>query len=101
MLNCVVCGGKNPKFSLPLTKKDGEWVLNPVCGGCKAGLMAEAHAEGRSIRIFSLAGSEIEAAKRNGNVLKFRPFLDAFAKANVSVDTYRKDGDKREQLAKA
>lgn len=101
MPDCIVCGGKNPKFSLPLAKKDGKWVPNPVCGRCKAGLMAEARAEGRSIRIFSLAGSEIEAEKRNGNVLKFRPFLDAFAKAKVSADTYRKNGDQREQLAKA
>lgn len=99
---CAVCGESNPKFSFPLTKKDGKWIVTPVCSKCKTGLSSEAFHAGRSIRFFSLAGSLKEAARRNDTALKFQPFLDAFTKAGVSAKDYDRDnGDKRKTKPKA
>ena len=98
---CAVCGGSNPRHSLPLTKKDGKWVVTPVCDKCKAGLMSEAFHADRSIRFFSLAESLREVEQRNSNILRYRPFLDAFSKARTSAKTVRDNGDKRKILAKA
>jgi hypothetical protein len=102
MSTCVVCGGSNPKFALPLTKENGKWVVkDPICAKCRGGLLSEAYAQGKSIRIFSLAGSLKEAEERNANTLKFTPFLNAFARAERRPVAPGGNGDKRKLEVKA
>jgi len=101
MSTCVVCGGSNPKFALPLTKEDGKWVAKPICAKCRGGLLSEAYAQRKSIRIFSLAGSLKEAEERNANTLKLTPFLDAFARAQARPVSHNGNGDKRKLEVKA
>lgn len=101
MLNCVVCGADEPKFALPLTKEEGEWVVKPVCAKCRGGLMSEARAQDKSIMIYSLAGSLKEVESRNFNAHKFTPFLGAFAREIEARPAIRNNGDKRRQFVKA
>lgn len=93
MFNCVVCGTGDPKFALPLVKEDGKWMVKPVCSKCRGGLMGEAYSQGKSIRIFSLAGSLNEADSRNANSHLFMPFLSAFARKIDTQPTIRKNGN--------
>jgi hypothetical protein len=92
---------EEPKFSLPLTRKGGKWVVTPVCAKCKSALMSEAYAQGKTIRFFSLAGSLVEAEKRNANTPKLTPFLDAFARAERRPVSHNGNGDKRKLEVKA
>lgn len=101
MLTCVVCGGDDPRFALPLTKEEGTWVVKALCSKCRGGLLSEAHAQSKSIRIFSLAGSLKEAESRNFNAKKFTPFLSAFAREIEVKSAVRKNGDKRKLAVKA
>jgi hypothetical protein len=98
---CVVCGGSNPKFALPLTKEDGKWVVKPICAKCRGGLLSEAYAQRKTMRIFGLAGSLREAEERNANTLKLTPFLDAFARAERRPVSHNGNGDKRKLEVKA
>lgn len=102
MFKCACCGGENPKFALPLVKEDGKWTVKPVCAKCRGGLMSEARAQGKSIRIFDLVGSLKEVESRNFNAHRFTPFLSAFARnIDEARPAVRKNGDKRKQFAKA
>ena len=101
MITCVVCGVSNPKFALPLTKEGGKWVVKPLCAKCRSGLLSEARAQGKSIRIFSLAGSLKEAESRNFNAQKFTPFLSAFARAETRSVSSNSNGSKRKLEVKA
>ncbi len=100
MLTCAICGYEHPKFALPLTKEDGKWVVKPVCAKCRGGLMSEAYAQGKSIRIFGLTGSLKEAESRNVNADKFTPFLSAFARELDSRPVTKSNGDRRKFEAK-
>lgn len=95
MLTCVVCGNGDPRFALPLTKEEGTWVVKALCVKCRSGLLSEARAQGKSIRLFSLTGSLKEAENRNFNAQKFTPFLSAFARQIDAKSSVRKNGDKR------
>jgi hypothetical protein len=80
MLSCTICGAENPKYSLPLTKEDGKWVVKPICGKCRRLLLGEAEAAGKVIRLYDLEGSLSEASWRNAEMGKITPFLEAFAR---------------------
>jgi len=102
MSTCAVgTGCDEPKFSLPLIKKGGKWVVTPVCGKCKSALTSEAYAQRKSIRFFSLTGSLKEAEERNANIPKLTPFLDAFARAERRPVSHNGNGDKRKLEVKA
>ncbi len=101
MLTCVICGYEHPKFALPLVKEDGKWVVKPLCAKCRGGLLSEAYAQGKSIRIFGLAGSLKEAETRNANAGKFTPFLDVFARAERRPISRNGNGDRRKLEVKA
>ncbi|MFH0803659.1 MAG: hypothetical protein V1877_00890 [Candidatus Tagabacteria bacterium] len=93
MLTCAICGAENPKYSLPLTKEDGKWVVKPICGKCRRLLHGEAEAVGKVIRTYDLEGSLREASWRNAEMGKITPFLEAFARTtNGSV---RNNGNKK------
>jgi transposase len=73
--------GQVVKHSLALRKEKGVWVTTPVCLKCRAELIRQAKVEGRFLPFYGLEQSEVEAAKRNHESLKFRPFLEKFGKA--------------------
>jgi hypothetical protein len=102
MFTCAVCGDENPKFALPLVKEDGKWMVkHPICAKCRGGLLSEAYAQQKDLRIFSLAGSLREAEARNANAGMFTPFLSAFAREIEARPVVRKNGDKRKINAEA
>jgi len=82
--NCIVCGKEHPEFSLPLKKVNGKWVAQPIGKNCRLGLLRMASESGKSITIYRLDNSLREADKRNAEVLRFQPFLEAFARDRKS-----------------
>lgn len=78
---CTVCKSDNPTFSFALKREKGKWVVTPVCRKCRRALIAEARAAKKFIPFYGLEASIREAEKRNAERASFRPFLDAFAKA--------------------
>ncbi len=100
MPNCSICGSSGATYALPLKKEEGKWVAKPICGKCRKGLFSEARAARKTIAIYGLEGSLREAERRNADAEKFRPFLDAFAKAEKvkadkrEVKPVRKNGKK-------
>ncbi|MEK7568972.1 MAG: hypothetical protein AAB497_02565 [Patescibacteria group bacterium] len=97
MHTCTVCGGEKPQFALPLKKEKGEWVVKPICGSCRYNLGKEARAQKKFIPMYELGASLNEVAKRNAEIGRLKPFLEAFAR---QVKVVRK-GDKRPAVAKA
>lgn len=88
---CTVCGGEKPQFALPLKKEKGEWVVKPICGRCRYDLGKEARAQKKFIPMYELGASLNEVAKRNAEIGRLKPFLEAFARQAKVV---RKDNKK-------
>ncbi len=79
---CVLCRKESEiRHSLALIReKSGNWVSQPVCAECRKGLIAEARSAGKFVPFFSMEASEKEAAKRNSESLRFRPFLEKYGR---------------------
>ena len=73
---CAVHAGNGTavQHSLALRKEKGVWVTTPVCLKCRSELIRQARAEKRFLPLYGLEQSEAEAAKRNQDALKFKPF---------------------------
>lgn len=97
MHTCTVCGNEKPQFALPLKKEKGEWVVKPICGTCRYNLGKEARAQKKFIPMYGLEASLSEVAKRNAEIGKLKPFLEAFARQAKVV---RKD-NRKPAVAKA
>lgn len=96
MYTCIVCGASDPTYSLPVTKDNGKWVVKPLCDKCRRGLLTEAKAEGKTLMIYGLSGSIGEAGKRNANIGKYKPILEAYAKAEAR-EIVGKNGNYRQK----
>lgn len=80
MHKCAICGGNSPKFALPLVKEEGKWTVKPICGRCRHTLVKEARAQKKFIPVYGLEASISEALRRNTELGKYMPFLEAFAR---------------------
>lgn len=86
MHTCAINGCANPKFALPLKRENGKWTVKPVCGTCRTALSKEAHSQKKFIPFYGLEASLKEAEARNAALGKYKPFIAAFARANVRKD---------------
>lgn len=80
---CAVHGGNGEavRHSLALKREKGVWVTTPVCMKCRTELIRQGKVENKFIPMYGLEASEAEAAKRNEDGMKFKPFLAKFGKA--------------------
>lgn len=80
--------GREAAFSLPLKRdKSGKWHTTPICKGCRAALLREARAAGKTIQIYGLDGSEKEAERRNSQAKSLQPFLKEFGRSETALAT--------------
>lgn len=82
--------GQEVRHSLALRRERGAWVTTPVCLKCRGELIRQAKAEKRFLPFYGLEASEAEAAKRNQEAMKFRPFLEKFGKARQAAPSKAK-----------
>ncbi|MBI5912933.1 hypothetical protein HY839_00645 [Candidatus Azambacteria bacterium] len=86
MHTCTLCPSTSPKFALPLKRENGKWAVKPVCGTCRYNLSKEARSQKKFIPFYGLEASLKEAEQRNAALGKYKPFITAFARANVRKD---------------
>jgi len=79
---CAVHNGNGQvvRHSLALRRVEGVWATTPICIKCRGELIRQAKAENKFIPMYGLEASEAEAAKRNDDGMKFKPFLAKFGK---------------------
>jgi len=72
--------GQVVKHSLALRRVNGQWVPTTCCIKCRAELIRAAKTEGKFLPFYGLEQSKAEAAKRNEESLKYKPFLAKFGR---------------------
>ena len=100
--HCAVHNGNGEvvRHSLALRREDGVWVTTPVCMKCRGELIRQAKAEDKFLPFYGLEQSEAEAAKRNEDRMKFKPFLAKFSKAQKPKKKEAPEPEKAKVISK-
>jgi hypothetical protein len=90
---CAICAGtKDVLYALPLVRENGAWAARPLCRRCRRAFIAEAQALGKTVTVYSLAGSQAEATRRNGHIAALRKVLEPVdpARAPLRITTAKR-----------